>query len=124
MTLLEALGSANKLRDFVANRYDARITRKAALAVCKMKSLRWIRGWNASEGSKQSRFKFIILPHLTQIAPCDRPTAKTQVHYAFDDYNRVIYRVGPTGCEAGGWDASPWQENAIRELEEARANSP
>lgn len=121
VTLLEALRSPERLRDFVASRYDARITVCTAITLCKAPRPKWIDEWDVSEGDKQLRFKFIVLPHITQAEPCDRPAATAQCNYALDDYNRVIYSVGPTGVQAGGWDASPSQETAIRELEDARA---
>ncbi len=124
VTLLEALRSPKRLRDFVASRYDARITVRTAIMLCKAPRPKWIREWDVSEGAKQHRFKFIVLPHITQAEPCDRPAVTVQCNYAFDDCNRVLYSVGPTGVQAGGWDASPSQETAIRELEDARATGP
>jgi hypothetical protein len=124
VTLLEALRSPERLQDFVASRYDARITPRTAGMMCEAPTPRWIREWGVSEGAKQHRFKFAILPHMTQDEPFDRPTANAQCYYPFDDVTRVIYKVGPTGVKAGGWNASPSQETAIRELEDARATGP
>ncbi len=121
MNVRNAFTSPERMRECAAQWYDLNVSILRARDIIKRGIPKWVFKWHVLESHKQHRFKFVVLQYADTMTPTPRPERVDHPDYPLTDSCRVLYQVPPTGVVIGGFEASPWQENAIRILEDLRS---